>query len=76
MSMNKVFKLAMLNLMINIVYGIYNEVVVPDFYSGDISGEKYEDDGGTYFGKPDNGTDWCFIKKITNNWYYYELHWA
>lgn len=31
---------------------------------------------GTYFGKPNNGTDWCFVKQITNNWYYYELHWG
>ena len=33
-------------------------------------------DGGEYFGRPNNGTDWCFVKKITDCWYYYELHWA
>lgn len=63
-----------------IYYGYYytenNEALVPDFYSGDNMGEKYEDDDGTYFGKPNNGTDWCFVKQITNNWYYYELHWG
>ena len=63
-----------------VYYGYYytgnNEVLVPDFYSGDNLGEKYESDGGTYFGKPNNGTDWCFVKEITNNWYYYELHWG
>lgn len=37
---------------------------------------EYEADGGTYFGKPNNGTDWCFIKEITDKWYYYELHWG
>ena len=63
-----------------VYYGYYytenNEVLVPDFYSGDNMGEKYQDDDGTYFGKPNNGTDWCFVKQITNNWYYYELHWG
>lgn len=63
-----------------VYYGYYytanNDIEVPDFYAGDNLGEKYEADGGTYFGKPNNGTDWCFIKKITDKWYYYELHWA
>ena len=63
-----------------VYYGYYyttnNAIEVPDFYSGDNLGEIYEADGGTYFGKPNNGTDWCFIKKITDKWYYYELHWA
>lgn len=65
-------------------YGYYytenDEIVLPDFYDGNdleqIKNEKYEADGGTYFGESNNGTDWCFIKKITDNWYYYELHWA
>ena len=57
-------------------YTINNEVTVPDFYSGGNLGEKHESDGGTYFGKPNNGTDWCFVKKIIDNWYYYELHWG
>ena len=64
----------------SVYYGYYytknNEIVVPDFYSDDNLGEKYKADGGTYFGKPNNGTDWCYIKKIADNWYYYELHWA
>ena len=63
-----------------VYYGYYytanNDIEVPDFYSGGNLGERYEADGGTYFRKPNNGTDWCFIKKITDKWYYYELHWA
>ena len=63
-----------------VYYGYYytsnNEIAVPDYYLGGNLGEKHEADGGTYFGKPNNGTDWCFIKKIADNWFYYELHWA
>ena len=63
-----------------VYYGYYytanNDIEVPDFYAGGNLGERYEADGGTYFGKPNNGTDWCFIKKITDKCYYYELHWA
>ncbi len=65
-------------------YGYYytanDEIMLPDFYCGNdyyiIKYKRHEANGGTYFGKPNNGTDWCFIKKITNHWYYYELHWA
>jgi hypothetical protein len=57
-------------------YAVNNDIVVPDFYAGGNLDERYEADGGTYFGRPNNGTDWCFIKKITDKWYYYELHWA
>ena len=61
-------------------YTVSNEILLPDFYLGNdidkIKNDKYESDGGTYFGKPNNGTDWCYIKKITDNWYYYELHWT
>ena len=61
-------------------YSEYNEVLIPDSYGGSdmakMNGNRYEADGGTYFGKPNNGTDWCFVKKITDQWYYYELHWA
>lgn len=63
-----------------VYYGYYytanDEIIVPDFYSGENLSGQYEADGGTYFGKPNNGTDWCFVKKITDNWYYYELHWG
>ena len=63
-----------------VYYGYYytqtNDIEIPDFYAGGNLGERYEADGGIYFGKPNNGTDWCFIKKITDKWYYYELHWA
>ena len=57
-------------------YSINNEILVPDFYAGNNLEEKYDSDGGTYFGKPNSGTDWCFVKKISENWYYYELHWG
>ncbi len=64
----------------SIYYGYYysanNEILVPDFYLSDNLGEKLEADGGTYFGKPNDGTYWCFIKQITDNWFYYELHWG
>lgn len=63
-----------------VYYGYYwtvnNEIAVPDYYTDDNLGEKYEADNGTYFGKPNNGTDWCFVREITDNWYYYELHWG
>lgn len=63
-----------------VYYGYYytanNEVAVPDYYSGNNLGEQFEADDGTYFGKPNDGTDWCYIKPITGHWYYYELHWA
>ena len=63
-----------------VYYGYYytenNDIAVPDFYDGNNLGAQYEANGGTYFGKPNDGTDWCFIKKITDNWYYYELHWG
>ena len=65
-------------------YGYYysdkNEFLIPDFYSGnDLSAmqtDMREDDGGVYFEKSNNGTDWCFVKKISDSWYYYELHCA
>ena len=59
-------------------YGYYytqnDEIAVPDFYwDGDL-GEQRGADGGVYFGKPNSGTDWCYVKQITEHWYYYELH--
>ena len=67
-----------------VYYGYYfsaeNNISLPDFYCGNdlekIQNDMSEDDGGVYIGKPNNGTDWCFIKEISDNWYYYELHWA
>lgn len=67
-----------------VYYGYYysfeNELLLPDFYDGNdlekIQSDMHEDNGGVYFGSPNNGTDWCFIKEISDNWYYYELHWA
>lgn len=64
----------------SVYYGYYysenNEILVPDFYLSDNLGEKYEKDGGTYFGKPNNGTDWYFVKQLSDKWFYYELHWG
>ena len=61
-------------------YSVENKFLIPDFYCGNdlekIKNDIREDDGGVYYGKQNNGTDWCFIKKISDNWYYYELHWA
>lgn len=34
----------------------------------------YQGDEGFYWGKPNNGTDWYYTRKITDNWYYYEVH--
>ena len=61
-------------------YSVENENLLPDFYCGNdlekIQNDIRQDDDGVYFGKPNNGTDWCFVKKIADHWYYYELHWA
>ncbi len=67
-----------------VYYGYYysseNKFLLPDFYSGTdfvkIQNDMHKDNGGVFFGRPNNGTDWCFIKKISENWFYYELHWA
>ena len=45
-----------------------------DVYPSNLGSGVYEADGDTYFGKPNSGTDWYFTKKITDNWYYFELH--
>jgi hypothetical protein len=31
-------------------------------------------DGGYYFGEVSDTGDWSFVRKITNNWYYFETH--
>ena len=63
-----------------VYYGYYysesNDVLIPDYYSGDNIGNAETKDDGTYFGKPNNGTDWCYVKQIMDHWFYYELHWA
>ncbi len=33
-----------------------------------------EGDGGYYFGEASDEGDWSFVKKIENNWYYFETH--
>ena len=63
-----------------VFYGYYytrsNEIAVAgdDVYPSNLGTDVYDADGGTYFGRPNNGTDWYFTKKITDNWYYFELH--
>ena len=67
-----------------VYYGYYysedDDILLPDYYGGNdydiIKNDTSESRGGTFFGKPNNGTDWCFVKEITDHWYYYELHWA
>ncbi len=65
----------------SVYYGYYytehNEPLIPDFYSGtDLNVEYKVADNGYYFGEPNSGKDWCYVQEITNNWFYYELHWA
>ena len=31
-------------------------------------------DGGYYYGEVSDEGDWCFIKSITSQWYYFESH--
>ena len=58
-------------------YTEYNEPLIPGFYCGTDLNDEYKTKGdGYYFGEPNDGTDWCYVEKITNNWFYYELHWA
>ena len=67
-----------------VYYGYYytpdDAVLLPEFYTGSDADAMRNDrraaDGGEYFGRPNNGTDWCFVRKIADGWYYYELHWA
>ena len=58
-------------------YGYYytaeNEVIWPEGFSGDTTKSK-KAHGGRYFGKVGGEDEWCFIKEITDNWYYYEWH--
>ncbi len=63
-----------------VCYGYYfsenNDVLIPDYYTDDNMGEKKAEENGTYFGTPNSGTDWCFVKQIRDGWFYYELHWG
>ena len=40
----------------------------------ELPNEYTEKDGGYYFGNVSDTSDWSFIKKIDNNWYYFEVH--
>ena len=65
-------------------YGYYysrrNEILLPDRYSestrGDLEAALHKTDDGYCFGDPNGTTDWCFVKPITDQWFYYELHWG
>lgn len=58
-------------------YGYYhsvnNEILTPDVYTGGELAVSSESDGGTYLGTPGEG-DWCFVRQITDGWFYYEIH--
>lgn len=63
-----------------VYYGYYysenNEILIPDYYFGDSIGKAEAKDGGFYLGRPNSGTDWCFVRQIKDHWFYYELHWG
>ena len=62
----------------NTYYGYYyskNDHVVPcEQDKMSLSKTYTEGDGGYYFGEVSDTSDWCFVKKIENNWYYFETH--
>ncbi|MBQ8545561.1 MAG: hypothetical protein IJ437_01330 [Clostridia bacterium] len=62
----------------NTYYGYYytksNEIVPCEEDTMDLPKTYTEDDGGYYFGEASDKNDWCFVKKIDNNWYYFETH--
>lgn len=63
----------------SIYYGYYysadDNPHFADFYCGNdyniISDDFYEKYGGYFWGKPNNGTDWYYTKRIRRNWFYY-----
>lgn len=67
-----------------VYYGYYYTVSgEPEIPNDDNNGVAWDytvddsfsmDNEGYYWGKPNNGTDWYYTRKITDNWYYYELH--
>ena len=66
----------------SIVYGYYysenDEPVFPDFYTGDDYDQIIDDvssgEDGFYWGTPSNKSDWCYTYRITDCWFYFELH--
>ena len=62
----------------NSYYGYYytkSEQIISCAQSGmELPNEYTEKDGGYYFGNVSDTSDWSFIKKIDNNWYYFEVH--
>ena len=79
MKENQIAELSM-DFSVDIINLAACESLLPGFYWGSDFVKKqndmHEDDGGVYLGLPNNGTDRCFIKEISDNWFYYELHWA
>ena len=43
-----------------------DKMILPSTYT--------EEDDGYYFGKVGDKSDWSFVKKIAENWYYFEVH--
>ena len=62
----------------NTYYGYYysknNEIAPCEQDKMDLPKSYTEDDGGYYFGEVSDKSDWSFVKKIDNNWYYFETH--
>lgn len=62
----------------NAYYGYYytksDKIVSCAQGSMELPSEYTEKNGGYYFGKASDKSDWSFIKKIDNNWYYFEVH--
>lgn len=62
----------------NTYYGYYysqnNEILPCEQDKMDLPSTYSEGDGGYYFGEAKDTGDWSFIKKIDNNWYYFEAH--
>ena len=64
---------------VNITYGYYytekSEIVSCAQDKMNLPTEYTElADGGYYFGEVSENSDWSFIRKITDNWYYFEVH--
>ena len=64
---------------VNITYGYYytknNEMLSCAQENMSLPTEYTEiGNGGYYFGEVSDTGDWSFVKKITDNWYYFEAH--
>ena len=64
---------------VNVTYGYYytekNELLSCAQDKMSLPNEYTElGDGGYYFGVVSDTGDWSFVRKITDNWYYFETH--